>query len=121
MRATKITPEQAAAAFVERATRQAAALEARRQQIRARLPALAAMLRARYGAQGVILFGSVTWGGFHAASDVDVAVIGLAPDRLFEAIADANIDMPVPVELFVLENLPATFRARVLADGEPVA
>ena len=47
--------------------------------------------------------------------------LDLAPDRLFEAIADANIDMPVPVELFVLENLPATFRARVLADGEPVA
>jgi predicted nucleotidyltransferase len=117
----EITPKTAAAALLARAARQAEALDARRRALRARLPQLAAMLRSRYGAQRVILFGSLAWGGFHSASDVDVAVTGVEPDRLWQATIDANLDMPVPVELFALERLPPAFRARVQAEGEPLA
>jgi hypothetical protein len=40
---------------------------------------------------------------------------------LWQATIDANLDMPVPVELFALERLPPAFRARVQAEGEHLA
>ncbi len=118
MRHPTITPQQAAEALVARATQRHAAVEARRLVIRGKLSALADMLRTRYGAQRVMVFGSLAWGGFHAQSDVDVAVEGIASERLWQATTDANEGMPATVELFALESLPQSFRQRVLAEGE---
>ena len=36
----------------------------------------------RYGAQRVMVFGSLAWGGFHAQSDVDLAVDRFHPNDL---------------------------------------
>jgi predicted nucleotidyltransferase len=45
------------------------------------------LLREKFGAKEVILFGSLARrGGFTLFSDIDLAVRGIAPDRFFEAV-----------------------------------
>jgi predicted nucleotidyltransferase len=48
----------------------------------------ATSLRAE-GASAVYVFGSRAMGASHAASDIDLAVEGLAPSRFFRALARA--------------------------------
>lgn len=115
-----ITPAQAAEALVARARQRHAAVEARRAALRAALPALAAKLRATYGARQILVFGSLAWGGFHTRSDVDVAVEGLSAEQLADATTDACEIMGATVELFRLDALPDAFRRRIVADGETV-
>jgi predicted nucleotidyltransferase len=112
-----ITPEAAARALVERATVEHQQLEQRRQANLASLPAAARALRAAYGARRVVLFGSLAWGGFHWRSDVDLAVAGVPADLVGRAMAEASRIAGVTVELFDLDALPESFRARILAEG----
>jgi predicted nucleotidyltransferase len=52
----------------------------------------AAMLKHKYGAKCVILFGSLAHKGwFHPRSDVDLAVEGVAPDDFYQAWEDAAL------------------------------
>ena len=48
-------------------------------QARADAEQIAAMLRSRFGAQRVLLFGSLVQGRFDATSDLDLAVAALSP------------------------------------------
>ena len=81
--------------------------------------AVAAMLRRDFGATRVILFGSLARGGFHAESDIDLAVAGVPVNRWFEAYAAANrlARHYRWVELFPLEDLNERFLQRVLETG----
>jgi predicted nucleotidyltransferase len=62
------------------------------------------LLRQRYGAKKVVLFGSLTETNiFSAWSDIDLAVWGIAPERFFSAVAavtglssDFKIDLVEP-------------------------
>lgn len=103
--------------MVERVKREQAALESERAVLRARLPVLASLLR-RHGAIDVLLFGSLAWGGFRSDSDVDVAVSGLDYVTSLDAMAAAGRLLDRPVEVFRLEDLPESFRERILRDGE---
>jgi predicted nucleotidyltransferase len=116
-----IDPARAAATLLQRERRRHAAVEARRAGLRARLPALVTTLSEEYGARRIVLFGSLAWGGFHAGSDVDVAVEGIAAERMPDAAATACETMDATVELFRLETLPASFRQRILDQGEALA
>ncbi|MBI4702236.1 MAG: nucleotidyltransferase domain-containing protein [Deltaproteobacteria bacterium] len=59
-------------------------VQARAVGVRSRLDAVVSLLVERFGARRVILFGSLADGGWSEASDVDLAVEGLAGDW-FEA------------------------------------
>jgi uncharacterized protein len=62
------------------------------------------MLRRRYGARRVVIFGSlVRTKAFNAWSDIDLAAWGIAPDKFFSAVAavtglspDFKIDLVEP-------------------------
>ena len=112
------TPESMARALMARAAKEQAALAATECALRARLPELARLLRQRFGATQVILFGSLAWGRFHQRSDVDLAVAGLAAADLGPATALLEAVAQRTVELFRFEDLPASFRARVVDGGE---
>src|SRR5690242_3177633 len=116
-----IRPEEAARALMARAAREQEQLVERAAELRARLPEIARRLRARFGVRRLILFGSLAWGAFHANSDVDLAVEGLAPEDVGEAMADASAIAGKVVELFRLEALPSSFRERVLSEGEALS
>ena len=81
--------------------------------------AIATMLRRDFGATRIILFGSLARGGFHAESDIDLAVAGVPVPVWFEAYAAANrlARHYRWVELFPLEDLDGHFLRRVLETG----
>ncbi len=70
-----------------------------RERILADLQQVAVVLKQRFGVRRVILFGSLAdASGFHADSDVDLAVVGLAPGDYWAAwrtVEDTIRDRPV--------------------------
>lgn len=105
--------------YVERwRRRQARAGERNRrlaQQARHDAERIAAMLREKFGAPRVVLFGSLVTDRFAANSAIDLAVDGLAPADDFLALAEAG---KLPVDLKPLGELFLHVRNRVLATGE---
>lgn len=84
-----------------------------------RLDAIVKHLTDR-GARSVFLFGSLAWGGFHAGSDIDIAVEGLPVDASVYRIA-AELDpiaAPFRVELVPLEDASEGLREKILHRGE---
>ncbi len=105
-----------------RARQRAAAERARAAlaaSVRARLPGVVEALRAQ-GARRVWLIGSFAHGDVHEGSDVDLVVevpSGTAFDPfVVGTIAEAALGREV--DLLVLSALPASFQARVWAEGE---
>lgn len=86
-------------------------------QARADAEQIAAMLRSRFGAQRVLLFGSLVQGRFDATSDLDLAVADLSPDDFFPAVAQAGKLSDFPIDLKPLEALAPHFLEEVLRTG----
>jgi uncharacterized protein len=90
----KITTRATQSKYIER--RRAKALELAKQA--------SFLLRRRYGAKRVVVFGSLaSTKAFSAWSDIDLAAWGIAPDRFFSAVAavtgmspDFKIDLVEP-------------------------
>jgi uncharacterized protein len=82
----------------------------------------AALLRETFGAQKVVLFGSLVHPGtFTAWSDVDVAVSGLDPRdtlRAMELVHDLSTE--IPVNLVDLAASSDSLRRVVERDGQPL-
>lgn len=89
--------------------------------VRSRLPEVARRLRAEFGADRVILFGSLCSGGFDDGSDVDLAVSGLAPERYFEALARVAEILERQVDLVELERARPSLVRHVLESGEALS
>jgi len=77
---------------------------------------LAAMLRAKYGAGRVILFGSAAGNGYmHEGSDIDMLVDGIANDDFLQAGFDASVAaMPFDVDIIPRERA----RKEIIAAAE---
>ena len=84
------------------------------------MPQAGALLRSRYGAREVILFGSLASGASSPTSDVDLAVRGLAPASYFPALADLMELFSAPVDLVELESAGESLRDRVAEEGVPL-
>lgn len=86
-------------------------------RLRERLGEAARVLRERYHATDVRLFGSLAWGEPSCKSDVDIAVEGVAPDQIVAATADLRELLDAFVDLVRMETIPAGLRARIEIDG----
>lgn len=78
-----------------------------------------ALLKDRFGARRVILFGSLAQEGpWHDRSDIDLAVEGLPPEAFFRAYAACGALLPPGLELDLvpLESLYPELRARILGE-----
>lgn len=64
-----------------------------------------------------MLFGSLAEGRAGPASDVDLAVEGIRPDRYFACLADLMALFGAPVDLVRLEEASPSLRDRVDAMG----
>lgn len=100
------------------AARRRALAATRAERLRGRLPAGAELLRGRYGARRVILFGSLATGACRVDSDVDIAASGVPPEKYFAALADLMEVLGTPVDLVRLEDAPESLRDRIAAEGE---
>lgn len=91
----------------------------RQQEALALAERCAEVLQTRFGVQRVIPFGSVVGQGpWHAGSDLDLAVEGLAPEQFFRAWSALQELLPVglDVDLVSLEQVGAEMRARILGE-----
>ncbi|ETX05638.1 nucleotidyltransferase family protein [Candidatus Entotheonella palauensis] len=79
----------------------------------------AALLQERFGARRVIPFGSVVGvGTWHAGSDLDLAVEGVAPEQFFRAWSALRAFLPpgLDIDLVDLEQAGEALRARILGE-----
>lgn len=77
------------------------------------------LLKEKFGARHVILFGSVAGQGtWHDRSDIDLAVEGLAPADFFAAYSACTDLLPkgVTIDLVPLEDAYPEMRARILGE-----
>lgn len=75
------------------------------------------LLVERFGVHRVVLFGSLAWRRAGPASDIDLAVEGLAPERFFRADAELAREIPIPVDLKLLAECPPMLRRRIEEEG----
>jgi predicted nucleotidyltransferase len=77
------------------------------------------LLQERFGAKRVIPFGSVVGHGtWHAGSDLDLAVEGIAPEQFFRAWSALRALLPpgIEVDLVDLEQAGEALRRRILGE-----
>jgi predicted nucleotidyltransferase len=103
-----------------RAAEGARAAEQRAVRLLGLVPSAAELLRNRYGAREVVLFGSLATGSFKERSDVDLAVRGIGQAEYFAALADLMALFGGPVDLVRLEQAPPSLIDRIAAEGRPV-
>ena len=96
-------------------------MEDRKREALTAAQACAELLRTRFGARRVILFGSLVGDGtWHEHSDIDLAVEGLADEDFFAAYS-ACCDLVPPgldLDLVPLEDTYPEMRARILGEVE---
>jgi len=80
------------------------------------------VLRTKYAADAVIVFGSLAGSGqFDEHSDVDIAVSGIAPKRFFRAWADAgNVTGEFDLDVVDLSDCSPALREKISTDGKPL-
>jgi predicted nucleotidyltransferase len=79
------------------------------------------LLKERFGARRVILFGSIAGQGiWHGRSDIDLAVEGLAETDFFPAYSACRDLLPrgIELDLVTLEDVYPEMRARILGEVE---
>lgn len=102
-------------------TEQLSNIELRRQQALQAAEACIALLKNRFGARRVILFGSLAGQGvWHEQSDLDLAVEGLPSADFFKAYAACSKLLPPGLELDLvpLEDVYPELRTRILGEVE---
>ncbi len=115
-----VTVSQMADAMRRRRASGQARAELRARHLRAVTPAAATLLRERYGATRVWLFGSLAGTHVRESSDVDLAVEGMAGSCYFAALTDLMTLFGAPVDLVRLEEASPSLVERVLAEGSPL-
>jgi len=82
----------------------------------------AELLRREFGANKVIVFGSLArHGSFTLWSDIDIAARGISPARFFEAVgAITGMSSEFKIDLLDLESCPSTMRESIEKDGKAV-
>jgi predicted nucleotidyltransferase len=108
------------------AQRRLISFERKRQQRVAKAWALARkaanVLRERFAAQRVVVFGSLIHPEhFHGRSDVDLAVWGLDEGDYLRAVAAVTgLDNEICVDLIAVEEAAESLRERIQAEGTPL-
>lgn len=112
-----VRPAELAATLVDRARQER---ERERERARSLAQRLRAALRTLRG-EGVFarawLIGSLAWGGFGRRSDADIVVLGADPSRIVRLAALLSDVAGIWVDVLRMEELPRSFRRRVLEDG----
>jgi predicted nucleotidyltransferase len=109
---------------------EAGQLQQRRRQLLEVAATVASELRAQWPEVSLWLFGSSLVPGFHADSDLDLAVAQLPAGDLIEALdlaqrcagreLDRHKASPVALDLVRLEALPLCWQERIQRDGQPL-
>ena len=94
-------------------------LEIRLEHAKALVDVGAKLLRDRYGARRVFLFGSLTGDGyFHHHSDIDLAVEGMDEGQYYRAVADLlALNPDFQFDLVQMEEISSDLKAVIESRG----
>lgn len=122
--ATELTPEQIERyrqAWREREAARRIALRKRQEEARAVAREAARVLKDEFHARRVWLFGSLARGTFDRASDIDLAVEGLAERECFRALGRLlSLHPSITIDLVELEEARPAVRRAIEAEGVPL-
>ena len=71
-----------------------------------------------YGANRIILYGSLARGDYRADSDIDICTEGMPDENYFRALAECLMNIQRPVSILDLKNAHGYFRERVFNEGK---
>ena len=71
----------------------------------------------RYGAESVILYGSLARGDAHAGSDLDICVEGLPNEFFFRALGECLLLSEHSISVIDLQGSYGLLRGRILQEG----
>jgi predicted nucleotidyltransferase len=108
------------AAIRRRATSEKSEVSQRRGRASVTARKAAELLRSEFGAQVVIIFGSLARrGGFTLWSDIDIAATGIPPARFFEAVGVVTgLSAEFKMDLIDLETCPPALHERIVTEGK---
>lgn len=75
----------------------------------------------QYGAQRIILYGSLARGDYRTTSDIDICVDELPPQHFFRALATCLMQIDHPFSIIDLANTDGYLRERILTEGKVIA
>lgn len=101
---------------------QAAAISKRRQRALSVAKKAARLLREKFGATEVILFGSLARrGDFSLHSDIDLAERGIPPENYLEAMDTVlHLDREFKIDLIEIATCLPAMLAEIEKDGKPL-
>ena len=79
---------------------------------------MAGSVLSRYGANQVILYGSMARGAYRTDSDIDLCVKGLPSKNFFRALAECLMASHRSLSIVDFDNSHGYFRERILAEGK---
>ncbi|MEM6451763.1 MAG: nucleotidyltransferase domain-containing protein [Cyanobacteria bacterium P01_D01_bin.105] len=79
---------------------------------------MAGTVLARYGANQIILYGSMARGTYRPNSDIDLCVEGLPKKNFFRALGECLMASHRSLSIVDLESSHGYFRERILAEGK---
>lgn len=118
MGARRVVYREYVAAMRDREQARARRESERRELLRRALPAAVNCLIREFGVTRVVLFGSLARSEARLASDVDLLVEGLKPERLFEAMAAVARELGADVDLVPSEVAHPAVLERALSEGQ---
>jgi predicted nucleotidyltransferase len=118
--AMRTSPSETASALVLRHRREREAHERRAAELRRGVAREAAALIEKGLAVRAWLIGSLAWGTFGERSDVDIVCEGLTRDAIAFTAAELGERLCARVDVLRIEDLPESFRVRVLREGIPL-
>jgi predicted nucleotidyltransferase len=79
---------------------------------------MAGSVLSRYGANQVILYGSMARGTYRPNSDIDLCDQGLPAQNFFRALAECLMFSHRPMSIMDFENIHGYLRERTLSEGK---
>ncbi|MFQ6044473.1 MAG: nucleotidyltransferase family protein [Candidatus Poribacteria bacterium] len=112
-----VTPEKTVKTLLRRYENQQKMARQRAQKAWESLPKLVRILSDNYGAERVILFGSLAREEFLVNSDIDLAVSGMPTENYFKALGHLLMESPYTCDLVTIEDASDLLRQRIEEDG----
>lgn len=104
-------------ALIERARERRESWRRRAEALRVELEHAVARLREDGAVDRCWLIGSLAWGGYGPASDVDLVLAGCPRERWVAVWRALSTELDTRLDLLRLEDLPAAFADRVCHEG----
>ena len=112
-----VTPEKMVKTLLRRHEYQQEMARQRAQKAWESLPKIVRILSDNYGAERVILFGSLAKEEFRVNSDIDLAVSGMPAENYFKALGHLLMESPYACDLVTIEDASDLLRQRIEEDG----